>query len=137
MPVAFLDTNIILRYLTRDDAAKADRCLDLLRRAASGKIELVTSDLVIGEVAWNLLAPTNYGLSKRDVRDKLLPLLTLPGLHVPSRDAFVEALDLFIETNIDFTDAFNAATMAQHGITDIYSYDRDFDRLGDVRRIEP
>ena len=33
----FLDTNIILRFLTRDDVAKADACLRLFRQVQLGE----------------------------------------------------------------------------------------------------
>ena len=33
----FLDTNVILRYLTRDDEAKAEACYQLFQRVGRGK----------------------------------------------------------------------------------------------------
>ena len=50
----FLDTNILVRYLIRDDEEKALACLTLLERAGRGEEKLVTSDLVIAEVVWVL-----------------------------------------------------------------------------------
>ena len=39
----FLDTNVILRYLTRDDEVKAQAALRLLLRAERGEERLATS----------------------------------------------------------------------------------------------
>ncbi|MBI5554969.1 MAG: VapC toxin family PIN domain ribonuclease, partial [Elusimicrobia bacterium] len=42
----FLDTNIILRYLTWDDPRKAKKCEALFKRASAGKEILYTTALV-------------------------------------------------------------------------------------------
>jgi predicted nucleic acid-binding protein len=44
---------------------------------------------------------------------------------------------VFAEKNISFADAFNARVMASKGITEIYSYDTDFDKIVKIKRIEP
>ncbi len=41
MPVHFIDTNILLRYLTRDDEQKAQRALQLLIRVENGEEKVV------------------------------------------------------------------------------------------------
>jgi predicted nucleic acid-binding protein len=38
---------------------------------------------------------------------------------------------------LSYADAFNAAYMQSRGITEIYSWDTDFDRLPGITRIEP
>src|SRR5207237_10782451 len=46
MPGRFLDTNILLRFLTRDDEGKATASLALLTRIEQGEEKVVTSPLV-------------------------------------------------------------------------------------------
>jgi predicted nucleic acid-binding protein len=46
-------------------------------------------------------------------------------------------LALFAEENIDFSDALIAAEMLTSGYTEIYSYDRDFDNVLEIERVEP
>ncbi|MCX5912385.1 MAG: PIN domain-containing protein [Deltaproteobacteria bacterium] len=60
MKTCFMDTNLFIRYLVNDDPGKADRVEKLLEQATSGKIRLVTADLVIAEVIWVL--ESAYGL---------------------------------------------------------------------------
>jgi predicted nucleic acid-binding protein len=38
MEYAFLDANVILRYLLRDDEIKAQHCLELLERLREGRL---------------------------------------------------------------------------------------------------
>ena len=36
-----------------------------------------------------------------------------------------------------FADAFNVAFMEERQVKEIYSYDTDFDRIDDLKRLEP
>lgn len=46
----FIDANIFLRYLTRDDEVKAQACRALFDKAQENNIALTTSESVIAEV---------------------------------------------------------------------------------------
>ncbi len=50
MEYAFLDTNVVLRYLLRDNELKAQHFLELLEKAERREINLRTTDLAIAEV---------------------------------------------------------------------------------------
>jgi predicted nucleic acid-binding protein len=54
MPERFLDTNVLVHYLTRDDEQKAEAAFALLRRVEQGDEKVVTSPLVIFEVVFTL-----------------------------------------------------------------------------------
>ncbi|NJN82008.1 MAG: type II toxin-antitoxin system VapC family toxin [Caldilineaceae bacterium] len=134
---AFVDTNIFLRFLTRDDPEKAEACQTLFQRARSGEADLVTSESVIAEVVFVLSSPRLYDLSRQDIRARLYPLLTLPGLRLPQRETCLHALELYAAFPVDFEDALTTAHMHRQNIAELYSYDKDFDRLPNVNRIEP
>ncbi|MDE0004680.1 MAG: type II toxin-antitoxin system VapC family toxin [Rhodospirillaceae bacterium] len=135
----FLDTNVFLRYLTEDDEAKARACYQLFQRAKHADEELFTCEAIVTEVVYVLASPRlPYRLSHEEIRDRLLPILTLRGLKLPQKRVYVHALDLYAASPfLDFEDALAVAHMQQRRITEILSYDRDFDRLAEVRRIEP
>lgn len=133
----FLDTNILLRYLTGDDERKADACLQLLLRAERGEEVLVTSDLVIFETVFTLQSPRQYGMPLSQIRELVEPIVTMRSLRLPRKSIYPRAFDLCDELRIDFVDAFNIAYMEAHGIHEVYSYDRDFDRAEGVSRLEP
>ncbi len=50
----FVDTNIFLRYLTRDDPDKAQACFELFKRAEANQITLTATETVIAEVVYVL-----------------------------------------------------------------------------------
>lgn len=131
----FIDTSIFLRFLTADLPDEAERCAALIRRIRDGKETAEVSTLVMAEVVWTL--ERFYNLSKQDVASKVSSLIKLKGLRISNKEIFLEALSLFTEKNINFTDAYIAVQMKRAGIQEIYSYDRDFNRLDQVRRVEP
>ena len=123
----FVDTNVFIRYLTRDDAVKAAACLALFQRVERGGEELMTSEAVIG-----------YRLAPDEIRDRLRPVLTLAGLNVPQKRTCLRALDLAVQQPmLDFEDVLSAAHMEHAKISEIISYDTDVDRFPGLTRHAP
>ena len=135
----FLDTNIILRFLTRDDVEKADACLRLFQQVQLGEEELLTCEAVVSEVVYVLSSPrAGYRLSHEAIRSRLVPILTLRGLRLPQKRVYLRALDVYASSPfLDFEDALAVAHMERLDVSEIVSYDRDFDRLAGLRRVEP
>lgn len=133
----FVDTNILLRYLTRDDPAKAERVKRLLERAERGEVALVTSETVIAELVFVLSSPRLYHLTRDRIRTLLIPIISLKGLRLSNRALFLRALDLYATTPMDFVDALGIAHMEARQVTEIFSYDGHFDGVNGIRRLEP
>jgi predicted nucleic acid-binding protein len=131
----FLDTNILLRYFTRDDEEKARKALALLQRIENGEEKVETSLPVIFETIFTL--KKQYKIPIHRIRDYLLPILQSRGLKLPAKALCIAALNLFAERNISYADAFNAVYMQAKGIKEVYSWDEDFDRIEGITRIEP
>ncbi|WP_404786833.1 PIN domain-containing protein [Altericista sp. CCNU0014] len=119
---AFIDTNLFLRYLTNDIPEKADRVEDLLQRAALGEVVLVTTSLVIAEIVWTLTS--FYGLSREQIRDRVLAILNTPGLEIAEADLLIDAATNYAAKNVDFIDAYNLAWMVQQQLSTAYTFDR-------------
>jgi predicted nucleic acid-binding protein len=135
----FIDTNIFIRYLVKDDHDKAEACFRLFEKAKTSEVELFTSESVIAEVVFVLSSKRLYNLSHQDIRVRLYPILYLPGLKMSNRRQYLRALDIYGNNNIDFEDALSIATMEEKKISQIYSYDEDFDKVKDceITRVEP
>lgn len=131
----FLDTNILLRYFTNDDEMKAEQALNLLQRLERGGETVETSLMVIAETIFTL--ERFYKVSKPQTREMLQDLLSLPHLKLPGKSLCQAALDLHVTANVSFVDAYNAVYMRSRGLTEIYSWDTDFDGLLDLVRVEP
>jgi uncharacterized protein len=131
----FLDTNVLIRLLTRDDQDKAAAAANLLARAADGEEKLVISPLVAFEVAF--LLHGTYKLPRARTRDLMKAIISIRGIDLPEKGLWMGALDLYSATSLSFADAFNTVYMKERGIRDIYSWDTDFDRIDGVTRLEP
>lgn len=117
----FVDTNVFLRFLTNDDPAKAKRVEILFRQAIKGQIQLITSLLVMAEIVWTL--ESFYHLTKTDIASKVETILNTPNLLCPQAEIIVMALDLYVQENIDFIDAFHAHDLQTQGVSQIATYD--------------
>lgn len=134
----YIDANIFLRHLTRDDPKMAQACLDLFQKAKHKEVALTTTESVIAEVVFVLSSKQlPYNLSRMDIRTRLYPLLSLPGLRLPKRRVYLRALDLYASYTIDFEDALLIAHMERQKSKEIYSYDREFDQIPSLKRLEP
>jgi len=131
----FLDTNILIRYLTNDDPAKAARVLTLLERIAEGSERVVTTPLVIFETVF--LLQRSYKLPKVVVRERVTAVISLQGLELAEKALCLQALDYYVEQNISYADAYNAAWMLVQGLVEVYSWDEEFDRIPELTRVEP
>jgi predicted nucleic acid-binding protein len=135
MAVCFLDTNILLRFFTGDDSQKAQQALNLFMRIERGEEKVITSSSVIFETVYTL--QSFYKLARGEIKDKLLPIISMRGVHLPDKGVYYRAFDLYVTKNISFADAYNAAFMISEEIFNIYSWDRDFDKIEGIVRLEP
>ncbi len=133
----FIDTNVFLRFLTKDDPVKAAKCRQLLQRASERDLKLYTTDLVVAELIWVLQSPKTYNLGPAEIFRITMPLLTIKNLYYPCKNVFPEIMELFQTENIDYIDAYNSVIMLGRSIDTIYSYDKHFDLLPDIVRKEP
>jgi predicted nucleic-acid-binding protein len=134
--VVFADTNLFLRFLTNDVPDQAEFVRKLLHQAAEGKITLITTSIVIAEIVWTL--ESFYNEPKENIQQMVLSFLNTPGLIVDEGDLIVKALRHYVDKNIDYIDAYNAAWMDDHEISTIYTFDQNhFSRLENLTVITP
>lgn len=135
MSGCFLDTNVILRHVCGDHPEQSPRATAFLARIENGEIEARISDVVVFEVVYTL--QRSYRNPKAQIREALLPLLELPGIILPGKRRLRAVFDLYVESNISFADAYHAVLMKGAGIDQIVSFDREFDRVPGIERVEP
>jgi predicted nucleic acid-binding protein len=137
MAILFLDTNIIIRYLTQDNPAQGQRAYAFLQQVEQGSVEVTTTEAVIAEVVHVLSSKVLYGVPRQDIRTRLTAVIRLKGLKLRYKGMYLRALDLYATTNLDFVDALTVAHMERQQIATVVSFDRDFDRIPTVSRQEP
>jgi predicted nucleic-acid-binding protein len=131
----FIDTNIFIRFLTNDIPKKADACEQLFREAVEKNEKFFTTEMVIAEIVWVL--ESYYELPKKEVRKMVEKILITPFLFCVQKDLILNALILYSEKDIDYIDAYNLSVLKEQGIREAYSYDRHYDKIEWVSRLEP
>ncbi|HZA67886.1 MAG TPA: type II toxin-antitoxin system VapC family toxin [Geminicoccaceae bacterium] len=100
-----LDTNVVVRFLTRDDPAQAVRALALIETGAA-----FVPRTVVLETEWVLR--TIYRFERDAIAAGLTWLLGLPGVEVEDRPTVARALD-WSRKGLDFADALHLASSTQ------------------------
>lgn len=131
----FVDTNIFLRFMVNDIPQQADACAALFRKVVAGEEALYITDMIVAEIVWVL--ESYYELSSGEVRTKVEKILNTPNLTCDNKEIIIRALALYDEKRIDYIDAYNACIIKTKGIGEIYSYDKHYDLLDWLKRIEP
>jgi uncharacterized protein len=137
MPTEFLDTNVVIRYLTQDNPDQTTRATKLLQQIETGERQMTTCEGVLVEIVQVLSSKRLYNLPRSDIASALSDILRLRGLRLPHRSTYLRALDLYASTSLDFVDALALAHMERGKLQTIVSFDRDFDRFPQVTRHEP
>lgn len=133
----FIDSDIFINFLVKEDEIKAKASFELFRRLSSEKEKGITTEIVITKVV-NILSSPPYSLNPGEVRSKLTPLTGVAGLRIPHKRLVQKALDIFVEiTGLDFTDALSMAYMERDDIEEIYSFDKIKNQVRSIKRVEP
>lgn len=130
----FVDANIIVRFLTRDDERKAEQVKRTFMLLEAGRISAETNAIIIAEVVWVL--SSFYKLPRETIAEYISLLLVMKNLFVKERPFLQTAIESYKRTNADFIDCFVAACAEKRKLL-VCSYDKDFDKIGKPPRIEP
>ena len=127
--VKVIDANLILRYLLGDP--EAGRVEKLLK----SKVKLLLSDVILAEIVWVL--DSYYKWDRSKIVESLISLVRLTSI-VCNKFLLSETLAILgNQKSFDFADAYSVALMKISKIKDIYSFDKDFDEIPEVNRLDP
>ena len=133
----FFDTNFLLCFYLSDIPDQASKAKRMVKAAKEGAIQLVTDLIVLCEMIWIL--DSFYGLDKEVISEKMTNLYRTPGVVVINGEILPEALAVYVDKNIDFTDAVIGVCAIRNHIEYMASFDKKhMKRLGDlgIKRIE-
>jgi predicted nucleic-acid-binding protein len=116
--VVAADTNVIVRFLTRDDPAQAARAASLL----SSRLVWIPKTVLL-ETAWVL--QSLYGFTASEVNEALRGLAGLRNVRLEDPIQVAKALE-WTAADIDFADALHLASSA--GTNRFLTFDRKFER---------
>lgn len=125
-----LDTNVLVRLLTRDDETQARRAKEVFDACGDEPGALYVADVVLAELSWTLAR--SYGLARVDIARCVRALLDNATLALESPAAVREALARYESGSADFPDCLIVAKAAAAGCGRVLSFDRRMAKLPGV-----
>ncbi|MEO1296749.1 MAG: type II toxin-antitoxin system VapC family toxin [Cyanobacteria bacterium J06636_16] len=113
-----LDTNILVRYLTRDDEQQWRQAADLIQQNQPCFI----TNIVLCEMVW-VLRGASYRFQKKEIASALEAMLHSAAFEFENRSTVDQALHRYKQGKADFSDYLIGATSQQVDCTETASFD--------------
>jgi len=126
-----LDTNVLVRYIVRDDARQLAAARRLISRCVAEGSTLFVPVTVVLELEWVLRSSFEFG--KDDVLLALSSLFSAADLSFESERALEVALQLFRKGSADFADCLHVALATQAGEQPLWTFDKAAARVDGAR----
>ena len=128
----FVDSNVFIYVLVKSPKDDYETAKRILQRIEEGE-EAITNTAVIQEIVdW-----LEYNNMRREVETFLTAInsyITMKKAEV-SWNEMMEAIGDMKKYDLDLIDALTLQTMKKNDVKEIYTNDKDFDRVKEVRRI--
>jgi predicted nucleic-acid-binding protein len=118
----FVDTNVFLRFFVADIEDLYKKAKRLFEKAENGETRLITSEMVVAEIVWVL--ESYYGFMKEEVKEVVETLLHSKGIRVLNSKLIGDALNNYMDSNVDFIDAYNGNLMKKRGFKKVATFDK-------------
>ncbi len=133
-PCYRLDANVVLRFLRNADARQSPAAAKLFARAKSAQVRLAISAVTIAEIFYVLARV--YKQTRGDAAARLIPLIQSHVIEAEHRKRILDTLQRVIRANVDFGDAYLAATAVEGG-DKVASFDADLQSFPDLTTLVP
>ncbi|WP_419937583.1 PIN domain-containing protein [Candidatus Palauibacter sp.] len=121
-----LDTNVLVRYLVRDDERQAESARALLESLTTERPGYACREVVV-ELVWVL--ERAYGVSRERVAAILQELVATQSLVIEAADDVARAAFRYRAAGPGFSDLMVLAAAERSGARPLYTFDRKAARL--------
>ena len=116
-----VDTNVLVRYLVRDDEVQFEKARKLIKREIVAGRRVFVSQLVLLETEWVLRS--RYGLPKDLIIEAISSLLDAADVRFEDEPAIEAALFTWKDTTADFADCLIGAKNRRLGCRATATFD--------------
>ena len=117
-----LDTNVLIRFLVRDDEQQANLAYNKFKQAEANQEKLFVPILVTLEAIWVL--DSVYELTRHEVIEVLDNLLLLPILQFEKQSTIRNFITTAQETNLDLSDLLIAHSSKESNCSSVITFDK-------------
>jgi predicted nucleic acid-binding protein len=128
---AFIDTNIIVRHLTGDPPAMAERATRFL----ASQRDLLLTDLILAETVYVL--ESFYEAPRNQVAEAIRSMIAFESIVCVDPAMLLRAIEVYETDLLDFAEAYLVASAESTQVGRIASFDQAIDRVQTVERVEP
>lgn len=122
-----IDTNVLVRFLVRDDEPQFEKARRLIRREVAAGRRVFVSQLVLMETEWVLRS--RYGLPKTAIVGAVSGLLDAADVQFEDEPAVEEALFVWKDAAAGFADCLIGARNKRLGCAATATFDAQASRL--------
>jgi len=117
-----IDTNVLIRFLVRDDDQQAEIVYKLFKKAESAQEALFVPLAVVLETVWVL--ESVYGIPRREILDAIDALILMPILQFEAQSAVMNFVSSARETKMDLSDLLIAHSAMSSGCECVLTFDK-------------
>lgn len=121
-----VDTNVILRFLLKDNQKLYQQAKKYFLQAKSGQASLLLLPQVVFEIDYILRGV--YSLTKKETSAILSTLVKSPDLEIKERKILIEVVEKYKKINVDLFDLYLFEKGRQLKAK-ILSFDKDFKKI--------
>ena len=122
-----IDTNVLVRFLLRDDETQFQKVKKLIQREVTAGHGVLVSQLVLLETEWVLRS--RYGFSKIQMLEVIASLLDTRDMQLEDEQSVEEAIYQWKEASADFADCLIAARNRRLGCNVTATFDANAVKL--------
>lgn len=122
-----IDTNILIRFLVRDDEAQFEKARKLIKREIAAGCRVFVNQLVLMETEWVLRS--RYAVPKNQIIEAISGLLNATDVQFEDEPAIEEALFVWKDSIADFADCLIGAKNRRLGCRATATFDAKASRL--------
>ncbi len=117
-----VDTNILVRFLVRDDPVQADLVYQLFKKAEQARSCLFVPLTVMLELIWVL--ESAYSVGRTEIIEAIGDLLLMPVLKFEQHSVLQEFVRCASENNCDLSDLLIGCSARQQGCATTLTFDK-------------
>ncbi len=129
-----LDTNIILRYIVRDDLAQVKIVDSYIEKCCDNDVTLFISNIVLCELVWVL--DISYKCEKNQIIRTIEKILQTSQFIFEDRQSAWQALSAYKKSRADFADALIGFTNKSSGCKETITFDKIAAKLPEFKLLQ-
>ncbi len=126
-----LDTNVLVRYLVRDEESQYQQVVNWLKDAEDGKMKIIIPTIVVAETCFVL--ESFYKKQRDEISDSMVVFLSQRWMAVPDRDILLSLWGNF-KNGLHFVDSF-LLSLAERENYKLLTFDKKLQKRQNLKQI--